>query len=60
MVQGQPLHDYLAQEGLQQLEMTSDAMGREAAFRDAQAAFDRDRQTGLDRTWAVCWVSGPT
>ena len=22
-------------------------MGREAAFRDAQAAFDRDRQTGL-------------
>ena len=39
--------DYLAQEGLQQQLGDIDAMGREAAFRDAQAAFDRDRQTGL-------------
>ena len=39
--------DYLAQAGLQQQLGDIDAMGREAAFRDAQAAFDRDRQTGL-------------
>jgi hypothetical protein len=39
--------DYLAQEGLQQQLGDIDAMGRDAAFRDARAGFDRDRQTGL-------------
>jgi len=39
--------DYLAQEGLQQKLGDIDAMGREAAFKDARAGFDRDRQTGL-------------
>ena len=39
--------DYLAQEGLQQQLSDIDATGREAAFRDARAGFDADRQMGM-------------
>ena len=39
--------DYLAQEGLQDQLADIDATGREAAFRDARAGFDADRQMGM-------------
>ena len=43
----QGVADYLAQEGLQQQLGDIDASGREAAFRDARAGFDADRQAGM-------------
>ena len=39
--------DYLAEEGLQDQLANIDATGREAAFRDARAGFDADRQLGM-------------
>ena len=39
--------DYLAQEGLSNQLADIDATGREAAFRDARAGFDADRQMGM-------------
>lgn len=39
--------DYLAEEGLQNQLGDIDATGREAAFRDARAGFDADRQLGM-------------
>ena len=39
--------NYLAEEGLQNQLGNIDASGREAAFRDARAGFDADRQLGM-------------
>jgi len=43
----QAVANYLAEEGLQQQLGDIDAAGREAAFRDARAGFDADRQVGM-------------
>ena len=43
----QGVADYLAQEGLSQQLGDIDATGREAAFRDARAGFNADRQAGM-------------
>ena len=43
----QAVADYLAEEGLQRQLGDIEATGREAAFRDARAGFDADRQMGM-------------
>ena len=44
----QAVADYLAEEGLQRQLGDIEATGREAAFRDARAGFDADRQMGME------------
>lgn len=50
--------DYLAQEGLQQQLGDIDAAGREAAFRDARAGFDADRQVGMTGLGQLATMGG--
>ena len=50
--------DYLAQEGLQDQLADIDATGREAAFRDARAGFDADRQMGITGLGQLATMGG--
>ena len=50
--------DYLAQEGLQDQLGDIDAAGREAAFRDARAGFDADRQVGMTGLGQIASMGG--
>ena len=50
--------DYLAEEGLQQQLGDIDAAGREAAFRDARAGFDVDRQVGMTGLGQLATMGG--
>ena len=54
----QAVNDYLAQEGLQQQLGDIDAAGREAAFRDARAGFDADRQIGMTGLGQLATMGG--
>jgi len=54
----QGVADYLAQEGLQQQLGDIDAAGREAAFRDARAGFDADRQVGMTGLGQLATMGG--
>lgn len=54
----QAVNDYLAQEGLQQQLGDIDAAGREAAFRDARAGFDADRQVGMTGLGQLATMGG--
>ena len=54
----QAVADYLAEEGLQQQLGDIDAAGREAAFRDARAGFDVDRQVGMTGLGQLATMGG--
>ena len=54
----QAVADYLAEEGLQQQLGDIDAAGREAAFRDARAGFDADRQMGITGLGQLATMGG--
>ena len=54
----QAVADYLAEEGLQQQLGDIDAAGREAAFRDARAGFDADRQVGMTGLGQLATMGG--
>lgn len=54
----QGVNDYLAQEGLSQQLGDIDAAGREAAFRDARAGFDADRQVGMTGLGQLATMGG--
>ena len=54
----QAVSDYLAEEGLQQQLGDIDAAGREAAFRDARAGFDADRQVGMTGLGQLATMGG--
>ena len=54
----QAVANYLAEEGLQQQLGDIDAAGREAAFRDARAGFDADRQVGMTGLGQLATMGG--
>ena len=54
----QAVANYLAEEGLQQQLGDIDAAGREAAFRDARAGFDADRQMGITGLGQLATMGG--
>ena len=54
----QAVADYLAEEGLQRQLGDIEATGREAAFRDARAGFDADRQMGITGLGQLATMGG--
>lgn len=54
----QAVANYLAEEGLQQQLGDIEATGREAAFRDARAGFDADRQMGITGLGQLATMGG--
>ena len=54
----QAVADYLAEEGLQRQLGDIEATGREAAFRDARAGFDADRQVGMTGLGQLATMGG--
>ena len=54
----QAVANYLAEEGLQRQLGDIEATGREAAFRDARAGFDADRQMGITGLGQLATMGG--